>query len=570
MEVKDDSDKLHEVLQEQAQPELARLGLSWDEDVEDVQLVATRAVGLFLKEIPNPHFRILKFATNDPGRLRNAFAASLQEFSTFRSIAAETEPGKRFLLTIRHSERYLQAAIGSNVHVRDEDEFKKFRIPGQHRKGELPYGLLVKGSIVQQDDSETCALAIMLHHAVFDAVVFKNWQEYIAAYLAGQEPAKVVPYTLFTDMLLRNKGSSNAQQGIEFHRARLQGMSSFKHSLWPRAALKDQGQKDKMVKPDNAQKASTPAVAEVVEVNSHVKIVIVERVLPRLRLCPVRPSIIAKAAIAMTNCLITNSENVILMQLLAGRTWPCPDSEANETLPDIMRVAGPTLTNGIDVIKFKKEEIITKMLQRLDKEQRSLTQYQHASIGEIVPVLSPEDRGTLPFATAQVFNWFPPMKPGDSLETQGQLVVREEYKLDEPSNAVFWKCQVQYPENKFKLELRRDKTLCTEEESSALVETVFSLMEALTDEENWKRKFNDVLAQERSKKHKLPQLPNSVQEHTGWTWLNWWQWNLNPFNFWRSLRYELPFRLSLARHSFWYLLPDFGIDDRLTQIGSMT
>ena len=473
-----------------AAPELERLGLSWDHDVEDILPVLLPATKLFLRDFPNPHIRVVETSSQDLSRFEAALKASLERLPTYRSIAIDAGGPNPVFVVLRCNARYFKAAVTPCVEVDDGNALMKIRLPSQHRKGELPRGLLFRAIIARRQDLGTLGLLQLVCHAVMDAVVVTMWQHFFAVSLRGGIPSDPVPYGTFLNMYHSNMNSQNAQQAIRSHLKRLTGISALEKSVFP--PLAPVGDRVQTALPQTLSEST--GKLEAVELYAHISRHYLSRRVPMLRTCRqqggARPSIICKAAIVIYNCLMTDSNTAMMLLLLGGRSWPFVDDSISRLLPNPNEVAGPTKTSAIDVTKLDWKETIGRFLKRLDQEQKELLLYVHCPPG-LAEMLNEADRAMLPKACRQVMNWVPKFANADIFPEDASTVwplLHKAYQVEEPTDSLTWTI-VFLSKDEIGIEVARNAALTSEDKAKIIISKVFDIIEVLCDVEAWSKEL---------------------------------------------------------------------------------
>ena len=123
------ADMIHELVTDQksisntrrlVQPQLDRLQMSWEAEVEDVYPIIGISSFFMMKEFPNPHKTVYMTSLTDPNKLVAVLKTAFESWSTLRSIAVEYDKATRLLVMLRATQRYIDRAISMHVDVEDE------------------------------------------------------------------------------------------------------------------------------------------------------------------------------------------------------------------------------------------------------------------------------------------------------------------------------------------------------------------------------------------------------------------------------------------------------------------
>ena len=504
-------------VQSLVQPELDRLGLSWEDDVEDVYPVMLPAMKLFIKAFPNPHRQVLISSTPDPEKLLDSLKLSLRTWPIFRSIAIESEEGPPLLVVLRCSEQYLNQAISAVVEVKDNHALMNIRMPGNHAKGQTPRGLMFRAVVAKIVESETSALVVLLNHAIMDGYVLISWRKEVAARLTLRTVPPKVPYKLFSDIYRLYSGSVPAQEAVTSHLKRLRGIGALREALWPPSNMTGstlgQVPQAQSSSPNNESKQIDEGTMqdkkpgdEAVEgsQNNNVQHTKVRKypTLPKLRSeFGIHASIVAKAAVVIFNCIQTGQNCAIMAQLLSGRAWPYLHDSLEKLLPNPRGIAGPTLSTAVDLVVIDWKESVVDMLRRLDMEQHQLGSHQHVPLANLLTQMTTQDRAVWQAALRQHFNWQPfgskpystGVPPGHSppVDSGLRLVSDIGYKVDQPMEGCTWECGLVDDEH-LTFHIKINPRLFSEVEVATITSSVMNIVEFLCDVGNWEKEVREV------------------------------------------------------------------------------
>ena len=480
-------------LHRRIQTRLDDLDLLLEEDVMELQPVVLPSLRYMTKDLPNLRITIYELRIKDTARIVAALTTALNSWPLFRSIAVDSEDGDPILVILRNNERYLKRAIGTPIELQNVDSLTSLRIPGNHRKGELPRGLLFRATILKIIDTDVCAVAFCWDHVVMDAVTLTQWLQSFEACLMRRSVGEMVPYSLFSEVYRTNVQSLVAREASAFHIKRLQGISTLKSSLWPPVnSLKNED-----VLPNSGEGAIERSL-EAVETHtvfSHLR-------LRRIPMMPkfgaqhgIRPSVIVKAAIAIVNCIATETRVAMLLQLLSGRSWPFVNDEMASKLPDPYKLAGPTLASAVDIVRIGKGETVGRFLQRLQSDQKLLNRFVHCP--PVLPsLLDSEDYATLLASRRQVFNWLP-FGSHKYLQTDPESVLKllenRTYHVDERRFELTWRCRLVDEEDQLSVEAIQPVEIFSPSQISGIVDQLFQVIQELCNGDNFDKTVDDII-----------------------------------------------------------------------------
>ena len=480
-------------LKKRIQAKLDYLDLSLEEDVAELQPVVLPTSSFMMKDLPNLQMFIYESRVQDAARIAAALMTTLNSWPIFRSIAVDSEQGDPVLVILRNNERYLKHAIGTPIELPNVASLSSLRILGNHRKGEVPRGLLFRATVFKIIDSGICAVAFFLNHVVWDAIALSQWHQSFEACLMGHSLGESVPHSLFSEIYRSNVQSPAAKEAAAFHVKRLQGIGTLKSSLWPLF----ESLKSKDAVPSGGESATEQSL-EAVETYTVFKHLRLRRIpmMPKFQAqYSIRPAIIVKAAIAIVNCIATDTKVAILLQLLAGRSWPFVGDEIASKLPDPYKIAGPTFATAIDIVKIDKEETVGGLLRRLTSEQKLLGRYAHCP-PDFPSLLDSEDQATLLVSKRQVFNWLPfgfnkhAQTPAVSVL---KLLERRIYHVDEPRHELTWRCGLQGEDDQLSVEAIQITEIFSPSKISAIVDQALQVTEELCNGDNFDKKVKEVM-----------------------------------------------------------------------------
>lgn len=479
-------------LRRRIQSRLEDLDLLLEEDVAELQPVVLPSLKHLMKDLPSLRTLVYESRIKDTARIVAALATTLNSWPLFRSIAVDSEEGDPILVILRNNERYLKCAIGTPIELQNVDSLTSLRIPGNHRKGEVPRGLLFRATILKIIDSEMCVVAFCWNHGVMDAVALTQWHQSFEACLMGRSVGETVPYSLFSEVYRSNVQSPAARESTAFHIKRLQGIGTLKSSLWPpvetlktEAVLASGG--------EGAIERSLEAV-ETYTVFKHLR-------LRRIPTMPkfgtqkgISPAVIVKAAIAIVNCIATKTRAAMLLQLLSGRLWPFVSGEMAINFPDPYMIAGPTLASAIDIVRIDKGETVGNFLRRLKSDQKLLSRFAHCPPG-LPSLLDNEDQAILLASRRQIFNWLPfnfhrylQTHP----ESELKLLENKWYHVDEPRFELTWRCGLE-AEDQLSVEVIQPVEIFSPSQISNVVDQLFQVVQELCNGDSFDKTVDEVI-----------------------------------------------------------------------------
>lgn len=504
-----------EELQRAAEPKLESLGFSWDSDVEDVHPIVGTLMPLFMKSFPNPHKLVYVTAVPEPMQLLHFLRVSLESWPLFRSIAVEPDGGTPVVVILRPSPEYLGRAISIHDEVPDERALMEISPAGNHAASELPRDLLFRITIAKVAESKTAGFVLLASHAIMDAHTIIAWCHDVVTLIAKGSMMPKVPYRSFADIFQAYSTSLPAKQAAEFHKKRLQGIGSKRRALWPpmknsntiarcmplqsfwahlRSILQlartsptsayDRGNTRKTGKEaiegggySNAQYTHTTQFPDLPSLHSK---------------HGVRASTIFKTAVSLYNVQKTGASHAIFGIALSGRAWPFLDESLAAFLPSAWKIAGPTFTSALEIVRVDWDETFEQLLRRVDAEQRQLNRHQHIP-PDFPDQLSLRDRAVWLLGHRQFYNWQPnetaaqKSGPADAIM---RLILDRDYKVDEKGDGFVWECGLN-DEQSARVRILYSPYNFSEKEVAAMASEMFDIAKWLCNVSNWDKKVQE-------------------------------------------------------------------------------
>ena len=384
---------------------LEQLGITWENDVENIYPVIGTSCFGWLKELAFSVQITALTQSSDAIHIRHALELSLGSWPLFRSIAVEYDPATRLFIILRGGKRVFDSAISYHHDVDNPDDLSKISIPADHDRGQLPKGLLFRAIIAKVTSVGRIGLVIRVNHAAYDNLSLAAWAEDFKQLIEGNHPTQHTPYKLFADAFYLHQGSKIGQMAINFHLQHLRGIGALRGFMWP-------GESKSKLSATEAplQAYEDPSKrAESLSKSGSGQLVIVRRV-PHLAhvgtALRVSASIVFKAAVSLFNTHKTGGLHALMGMILAGRIWPCIEGPLAQLLPSPLTIAGPTITGAVSITQIDPHENVNQMLTRMNEEQNELVRYQHRPMA-MIAMLSGEDQAGWIGAMRQIFNWQP-------------------------------------------------------------------------------------------------------------------------------------------------------------------
>ncbi|KAK2795934.1 NRPS [Onygenales sp. PD_10] len=426
--------------QELANPMLKRLGLTWQDDVEDVfPAPDTSHIYLWRRRPQTWNQRAVYIAQNiDHDRLVDAWKATLQRHAMFRTITISyddqgiPEPQRRDILqhshqmfiVVRANHRFWDRSLHTGLHV---DKPEELRAVFGNVWGDSACGPLVRVAFARIQNTNSSAFIFVGNHGAYDNLSMNMLLEDLGKALDhGLTTEDMLhapghtPFKRFADAYYIHRSSASAMGAVAFHANRLRGIGNFKSSLWPplRAPGAFKGEDDGWT--GMSGELGDPALRIPLDdppnrygLDGLTCTAGAGQLDVMRRVYGILPHVILKAAVALFNTARTSSNTALFANVEAGRAWPFVDDwttpESRAELPNPLDIAGPmfhVVVNRIDV--SNRAEKVLDLLRRIQDEQVLLSRYSQAPLFEIQRSLDSKDAEVMSQAMSrQGYNWAP-------------------------------------------------------------------------------------------------------------------------------------------------------------------
>lgn len=405
----------------QAEPLLAKLGMSW-EDVEYVFPIPDSSSRAFEAMRPMSFSIRLTFAikSTSSSAVRAALERTLEKWSMFRSLAMRFDDTALFIIP-RACEAILQASIFELPDVEDPEQMRQLLFPNiednnVHLSGGRP---LARFAITHIKSTGATGLMILAHHSLYDAISLQGFNQDLGANIAGEHASEPwTEYKLFADTFYQNRTSIVAQSSVAFHVNRLRGIGSLREVIWP-----TQRCIGSFIGDDTGyhipQSLRNPLLSDRSQIDNdagYTGMVGIQKTANVSDLAKLRsehgistPVLFKLACAILNSCLSGGSPEVCFAQSQAGRQWPFVSDSIAQYLPNPVTIAGNTLALVVNRIHVDPDATVGELLTSLEEEQHLLSKHAHASLLAITPQLNAIDVATLHAARRQLLNWNPVM-----------------------------------------------------------------------------------------------------------------------------------------------------------------
>lgn len=305
----------------------------------------------------------------------------------------------------------------------------------------LPY--VFRADSIKCLDTSNHFLILSFNHAAVDAMslwaILRNLDD-----LLHDSAAKLpepVPYSLWADLWQQNRSNSLARSAVAQLSGRLRGVSRFPEALWP-----PQRAPGWMIADDSnsahfsARNAAREAVWEGTwaSVAGDFRIPRRGRIvrLPQLAALQaergIAADVVARCAVILFNVRQTGSPYAVFHSWEAARSWPFVPGWMQSHLPPAMGVDGPTTQWRLNMYGTVEGETVLEFLKRIQTEEVTLEEYNHAPWDDVKAALSEEAAVAEDASFRQGFVW------DVTLGMSAQSRRFSNYKILEPQGRHDW------------------------------------------------------------------------------------------------------------------------------------
>jgi hypothetical protein len=397
---------------------LSALGYDADADVESIYQTPTLMASSADARPCSTNFRWVWRPREDISRAQiyEALSQCLIRHANFRSIPVplEDKTGRPRCLsvTIRPSQRLFDQMIQDSGSVTSPEQ-----LHGKARDLSLPFARLgeppMRVQILPVQGSSRPGIVVSARHIAFDAMAMSLFFDELNARLSGKPMKKAhIPYNVFADMYRLHRDGAIATASRDYQLEKLQQLKDVDDCLWPK--LKGPG----LMCGDDAgwwnldgtpgkshERKSLDAAAGLERgglVSGKVK-------LPHLSVLKSDHNIeaftIVKAAISIFNVEQTGQHQAVYNSTEAGRKWPFMEPWVEKHLPNIMNLAGPTMSFAFNFIDVDQGETASKFMTRIAEIQKLDTEHCHAPWTTKAAELGPLAQSLTNVARRQLLNW---------------------------------------------------------------------------------------------------------------------------------------------------------------------
>ena len=481
-------------IRESVERDLHDLGLSWDEDVEEVlpiwdfgQLMLDHELGL-----RSGRFRVAFLCSNVTQiQLRRALEKTLSNHGILRTLAVKHDSLNHSHVVILPSSRWFEAAITNAKSVEDLEGLTTLRLslPEDGNLISPPVPLFhITVSFVKSRGS--AAFIVYGNHSIFDATSLSMFLEDLENVLIDQA-AKIpsrTSYSLFANAYHSHRASVQSQTSLNYHVSRLNGISGLRDALWP-ARYDSPVLKGEKASHENHEAGPPKPCDHILSQGSTSQGV--RGFTSRAKFIPIAKlqtehkvshAVIIKAAVALLNVQQTGQSHALLANTQLCRSWPFLEKHIAHFLPDPMDIPGPTIEYVFNKIELHpNDEPVLAFLQRLQREQDSLTKHARVPMLALREHLGREDGNMLvEILRRQFFQYAPLLQSGK--DSPLQLVDWQGHG----DIAIAWNGGMLDGET-FQMQVTYNDAVFRPVEVERLLRCLMRIVQWIMDAENWGR-----------------------------------------------------------------------------------
>lgn len=363
-----------EEIRQKAEKKLHALGLSWDQDVEEV-LPIYDFLQYWRANTGSMIFRIAFACTNATTKqLRSAMETVLPRHGMLRTILPDCASAGPSWVMIRSSSHWFNLAIKNGGIVNRPDDLLTADLSCRDSKefvNSKPVPLFYI-TIYFIEATQSAGFVAYGDHSSYDAhSVLSLFIEDLGKVL--RDPTATLPsrprYNLFANAYYNYRSSVPAQLNLEHYLFRMGGIAQRQGGLWPPESFQSvngppERTADRLLLKGNI----TPGLTGIAK---HIKINMDNN--QYLKVHKIPHSVAIKAAIAIYNTQQTGHPYAFFSNLQMCRTYPFLDRQITDRLPDIMDMPGATIETSFDNIYLNPSERVSTLLHRLHLSQKEDT-----------------------------------------------------------------------------------------------------------------------------------------------------------------------------------------------------
>ena len=499
---------------------LRKMGLSWDNDVEDVIPMADAPQVMSRRLRPHSWNHRLAFTTTRANcdQLSKALKTCISHHPMFRTVAVDYDDRIKLYVVIRPTDRWFNLSIREDAEVQTSDQLKVLFLNDPKYDYAAVPGPLSRFVVANICSTRNAGLIFNGNHCILDALYIFLWIQDLELVLQnGSLTHGHSSYKKWADKYFQYRNGPSAQASCDFHVRRLEGLSESKQALWPPQRApgwfkgNDKGwlhlngslgipEERKFVDGDNAKGLEGLTRSFITPYLSTYNLQ-----------HGISTPVLLKGACALMNTHLTGAKEAIFSNAEAGRSWPFVEDwgEADRiSAINPMDVAGPTVETVINRISVGTREPTSRFLQNLQDEQKQLTKHAHAPLYLVRDMIASSGvdgvAGTFGLEEADIidgiarrqgFNWL----PGAQSRVVGQEghdeALQRVQAVSRADTGLQWNCGLLSSERVF-IHATYDDAQLGEAEVTAALDIFVRAAQWLVDPENWEKLLGEWLQKE--------------------------------------------------------------------------
>ncbi|KAL8691266.1 MAG: hypothetical protein Q9218_003468 [Villophora microphyllina] len=399
-------------IRQTAEKKLNTLGLSWDQDVEDILpnydfLMAWR-VNI------NIIFRIsFMSARATTTQLRSALEKVLPGHGMLRTVLIETASAGHSWMMVRPSKTWFNLMIkdgGTLPTLQDMLSLDLSHGDDRSLADSRPIPLFYI-TMCFIEATQSAGLVVYGDHSTFDAhSIMSLFVEDLTRALA--DPGISLPprpkYSLFANSYYNYRTSIPAQITVDYRASLLQGIAQRRGGLWPLETFTSvNGPPERCADHLLLKGDITPGLTGITK---HIKIDMTNN--QYLTVHKIPHIIALKAAVAIYNTQQTGHPYAFFSNLQMARSYPFLDRQIADRLPDIMEMPGATIEAPVDNLYLDPTKPLSALLGAMHADQLGQTARAQCPVIALIERLAPEDAQFMTeLFGRQAFNYNPVVTP---------------------------------------------------------------------------------------------------------------------------------------------------------------
>lgn len=468
------------------------LGLSWDDDVEDI-LPVWDFGQLMLDQsgLRSGRFRMTFTCSNvTPNQLYAGLQRTISNHGILRTLAVRHGPFYHSHVVIRPSSRWYKIAITNAKSVRDPEDLRTLHLyPPKREDPTLPVAPLFHITVSFVESKDSAAFVVYGNHSVFDATSLSMFLEDLESSLINDRaaPPPRISYSLFANAYYSHRVSVQSQISLRHHISRLKGIGKLRKALWPiqynSQVLDGEGSSHKHDE-SSPQKSSDLILLEggtsqgLKGFTRRAKLHTMHKLQSQHK---VSHAVVIKAAVALLNIKQTGSSHVLFANTQLCRSWPFLEKQIADFLPEPMDIPGPTIEYVFNKIEIRPAETVLTFLQRMQSEQDGLTEHARTPILALREQLGEEDGNMLIEILRRQFFQYAPLLQSE----KGASVQLVDWQ-GHGDIAIAWNCGMLDAEM-FQMLVTHNDEVFKPEEVEGLLECLMRIIQWVVDPGNWEK-----------------------------------------------------------------------------------